>query len=113
MKSVVGRSCRSTLARFKSLGRRKRVLSADSDAIYERRVSLSRERDGRQKLTEKEREGVADNPALESRSPDGSEENDTDEHDDGVLNESELACGGEGGQQEAEIGRASCRERVS
>lgn len=36
MKSVVGRSCRSTLARFKSLGSSKRVLSSDSNSICQR-----------------------------------------------------------------------------
>lgn len=73
VKTIVTSASRSVGSSLQCLGRSHGVLSTDSDSVDE------------------ERDSVTNNPSLESRSPNRSQENDTDEHDEGVLDESELA----------------------
>lgn len=81
VKAVVAGSSRSVGSRLESAGGSHGILASDSDTVNE------------------ERDGVGGDPSLKGGSPDRGEEDDTNKHDNSVLNESELACRcGEAGQ---------------
>lgn len=81
---VVPSSSRSVRAALEGAGGRHGVLSTDTDTVDE------------------ERPGVADNPSVEGGSPDGGQEQYTDEHDKRVLNETKFAC------ESKDVRRSSC-----